>query len=145
MIVPEDPETSTLKWLFQLDDSKPLNGWKSPNIHLKQWLFRVPGIQKYIHIIYIYIHQFQISICIPENSPRDLQVCRTSTADAQLGRSARWGALTRFGVGPPFFCWVIFPCSMFLTVISCFSFNRYPSNFFWGDVSFSLLCSCFGG
>ena len=102
MIVPEDPETSTLKWLFQLDDSKPLNGWKSPNIHLKQWLFRVPGIHKYIHIIYIYTHQFQISICIPENSPRDLQVCRKSTADPQLGRSARWGTLTRFGLGPIF-------------------------------------------
>ena len=31
-------------WLFQLEDSKALpkkKGWKSPNIQLKKWLFRV--------------------------------------------------------------------------------------------------------
>ena len=37
-----EPETSTLKWLFQSDDSKSLpwkNGWKSPFPSIKQWLF----------------------------------------------------------------------------------------------------------
>ncbi len=40
------PKTSTLKWLFQLDESKPLqtgNGWKSQKTSIKTWWFRVPG------------------------------------------------------------------------------------------------------
>ena len=38
------PETSTLKWLFQLDDSKPLLGkWLFHQTSIKKWLFRVPG------------------------------------------------------------------------------------------------------
>ena len=39
------PETSTLKWLFQLDDSKPLlEKWLFHQTSIKKWLFRVPGI-----------------------------------------------------------------------------------------------------
>ena len=91
MIVPEDPETSTLKWLFQLDDSKPLNGWKSPNIHLKQWLFRVPGIHKYIHIIkYIYTSVSNIDLHSRKFSSRfaGLQNVHGRSPAGQIGRWA---------------------------------------------------------
>ena len=40
-----EPETSTLKWLFQLDDSKSLHmKWLFRQTSIKIWLFRVPGI-----------------------------------------------------------------------------------------------------
>ena len=39
------PETSPSKWLFQLDDSKPLLGkWLLHQTSIRKWLFRVPGI-----------------------------------------------------------------------------------------------------
>ena len=39
-----EPETSIYKWLFQLDDSKPLLGkWLFHQTSIKTWLFRVPG------------------------------------------------------------------------------------------------------
>ena len=39
-----EPEASTLKWLFQLDDSQSLHKkWLFHHFHpLKNWLFRVP-------------------------------------------------------------------------------------------------------
>ena len=40
-----EPETSTLKWLFQLDDSKSLHRkllFHQTSIY--KWLFRVPGL-----------------------------------------------------------------------------------------------------
>ena len=45
-----EPETSTLKWLFQLDDSKSLH--EKLLFHqtsIKKWLFGVPGVYIYIH------------------------------------------------------------------------------------------------
>ncbi len=40
-----EPETSTLKWLFQLDDSKSLHEkWLFHQTSIKKWLFGVPGI-----------------------------------------------------------------------------------------------------
>ena len=52
-----EPETSTLKWLFQLDDSKPLLGkWLFHQTSIKKWLFKVPGMHgtfAYVHIHYI--------------------------------------------------------------------------------------------
>ena len=39
-----EPETSTLKWLFQLDDSKSLHRkWLFHQTSIKKWLFGVPG------------------------------------------------------------------------------------------------------
>ena len=39
-----EPETSTLKWLFQLDDSKSVHRkWLFHQTSIKNWLFRVPG------------------------------------------------------------------------------------------------------
>ncbi len=39
-----EPETSTLKWLFQLDDSKSLHEkWLFHQTSIKKWLFGVPG------------------------------------------------------------------------------------------------------
>ena len=39
-----EPETSTLKWLFQLDDSKSLHRkWLFHQTSIYKWLFRVPG------------------------------------------------------------------------------------------------------
>ncbi len=41
-----EPETFTLKWLFQLDDSKSLRmKWLFHQTAIKNWLFRVPGLQ----------------------------------------------------------------------------------------------------
>ena len=44
-----EPETSTLKWLFQLDDSKSLHEtWLFHQTSIKKWLFGVPGIYIYV-------------------------------------------------------------------------------------------------
>ena len=44
------PYTTTLKWFFQLDDSKPLHEkWMFPQTSHWNWLFRVPGM--YISLI----------------------------------------------------------------------------------------------
>ena len=40
-----EPETSTLQWLFQLDDFKSLHEkWLFHQTSIKKWLFGVPGI-----------------------------------------------------------------------------------------------------
>jgi len=41
------PETSTVKWLFQLDESKSLQDkWVFHQTSISNWLFRVPASKK---------------------------------------------------------------------------------------------------
>ena len=43
-----EPQTTIYKWLFQLDDSKPLHRkWLFHQTSIYKWLFRVPGIYTY--------------------------------------------------------------------------------------------------
>ena len=45
-----EPETSTLKWLFQLDDSNFLHEkWSFHQTSIKTWLFGVPGTYVYLY------------------------------------------------------------------------------------------------
>ena len=50
-----EPETSTLKWLFQLDDFKSLHEkWLFHQTSIKKLLFGVPGIYIYICVSHPY-------------------------------------------------------------------------------------------